>query len=119
MVDAVAKPKFSMSDLLADVDAKNLSQLYNEDDSLSKIVKDYYLHEAKHRFTSFVNSFGGYGELYSLTYDYTRGNGLVKHMILHHFAKLSGDKNVTPEESYALCIGFTNLIGDKLIEESN
>ncbi len=39
----VLKPKFPMPDLLADADAKNLSQLYNEDDSLSEIVKDYYL----------------------------------------------------------------------------
>ena len=26
---------------------------------------------------------------------------------------------ITPEEFFALCIGFTNLIGDKLVEESN
>lgn len=38
-------------------------------------------------------------------------------MILKFF--FAGDENVTDEKSYALCMGFMEVIGDKLYEESN
>lgn len=60
---------------------------------------------------------GGYNELYSKTFDYTRGDGKIKHMILHHFAKMVGTKVVSKEESDALCNGFIMVIGDELHEE--
>lgn len=83
----VENPKFPMPDLLSDVDAKNISNIYNEDYRLSVILKSYYTYYTNQRFTIFVDNLGGYGELFAQTYEYTHGNDPVKHMILHHFAK--------------------------------
>lgn len=114
----VTNSKFPMEDLLADVDAKNIHGIYKESSNLSIVLKDYYTYHTNQRFTKFVDSLGGYGELYYLTFTYTRGNNPIKHMTLHYFAEKNGDREVTEEESNALWIGFMNLMRDKLNEES-
>lgn len=40
-------------------------------------------------------------------------------MILHHFAKQEGDKEVTKEESDAIWFAFMRLIKEKIDEENN
>lgn len=107
-----------MPDLIADVDAKNIANSFNSEYRLSVVLKTYYTYYTNHRFTSFIENLGGYEELYSKAYDYTRGNGAVKHMILHHFAKKVGSKEVSTKESDALYNGFISVIGDELREEN-
>lgn len=111
----VHKPKFPMSDLLADVDAKNLKELYDESCSLSQALKNYYTNYTDNRFTRFVSECGGFDTLYSLANSYTRGNHPVKHLILKHYA---GDNEVTEAESNAIRDGFIQLIEDKVDEEA-
>lgn len=110
-----------MEDLLADIDAKNIYFTLPQDNMLSEILKKYYTNSKYtcKRYTMFVDNLGGYGSLHFEVYNYTHGDKPIKHMILHHFAKQQGSKNVTKEEADALWLGFYNLIGDKLNEESN
>lgn len=84
---------YTMPDLIADVDAKNIANSFNSEYRLSVVLKTYYTYYTNHRFTSFIENLGGYEELYSKAYDYTRGNGAVKHMILHHFANNAADRD--------------------------
>lgn len=88
----ISYPKFPNPDLLSDLDAKNIRYRYDESDYLSFILKDYYNNHIDSRFEEFVANMGGEENLKKLVTEYTRGNGPVKHMILHHFAKEAADR---------------------------
>lgn len=102
---------FPMSDLLADVDAKDIHEIYNESKNLSVVLKNYYTYHTKHRFTRFVDILGGYEELNILAFEYTRGNLRIdKKLILLYFATKSGGKYATEEELNALRSGYFKII---------
>jgi hypothetical protein len=78
---------FSMGDMIADVDARNISQIYSSDVSLSAMLSDYYSTNSSNRYSDFVNGYGGIENLEKLINSYTSGNGPIKHSILNDNAK--------------------------------
>ena len=140
------KCKFSNEDLLADVDAENISEIYNENISLSSVIKDYYTNNYISRFNIFINIYNGEEEFKKLVGKYTKGNDPITHLILHHFARkaakdqsikdryeasyitsilgipiysLPNPAEVTEAESIALRDGFCKWIDLKLNDERN
>lgn len=77
---------FSRSDLLADLDAKNIYCRYSELGHLSSMLKDYYTHRTNTRFTDFVSNMGGKEELHEIVTDYVIGTQIPKHLLLNLFA---------------------------------
>ena len=142
----VPKCKFTDEDLLADVDAENISEIYNENSSLSSVLKDYYTNRYVSRFDYFINLYNGKEEFDKLVSKYTKGNNPITHLILHNFASeaakdqsikdryeasyitsiqgipvysLPNPAEVTDAESIALRDGFCKWIDLKLNEERN
>ncbi|EWM55086.1 hypothetical protein [Ruminococcus flavefaciens] len=142
----VPKCKFTDEDLLADVDAENISEIYNENSSLSSVLKDYYTNRYVSRFDYFINLYNGKEEFDKLVGKYTKGNNPITHLILHNFASeaakdqsikdryeasyitsiqgipvysLPNPAEVTDAESIALRDGFCKWIDLKLNEERN
>lgn len=142
----VSKCKFTEEDLLADVDAENISEIYDENISLSSVLKDYYTNQYISRFNIFVNLYIGKEEFNKLVGKYTKGNNPITHLILHHFAceaaknqsikdryedsyitsiqgnpfySLPNPAEVTDAESIALKDAFCQWIDLKLNEERN
>ena len=91
---------FSMSDMLADIDAQNIYYLYSPKDNmyLSEMLEDYYnKHEYyKKRYSIFVNGYGGIDNLERRTNEFTKGDELIKHHFLNSYAKdAARDKDVS------------------------
>lgn len=84
---------FSLPDMLSDIDAKNISELYSTKDNLSYMIEDYYRNHYQNRYNDFVSWYGGIDQLEEVTDGFTRGNGIVKHMILSKSAKKAGNKD--------------------------
>lgn len=65
-VIGVSNSMFSRSDMLADIDAFNISKMLESnytDLSLSSVLESYYNCGASQRFTTFVVNYGGFSEL--------------------------------------------------------
>ena len=81
---------FSMSDMLADIDAQNIYYLYSPKDNmyLSEMLEDYYnKHEYyKKRYSIFVNGYGEIDDLEKRTNEFTRGSSWIKHHFLSNGA---------------------------------
>ena len=91
---------FSMSDMLADIDAQNIYHLYSQKENmyLSEMLEDYYnKHEYyKKRYSIFVNGYGGIDNLERRTNEFTKGDELIKHHFLNSYAKEAArDKDVS------------------------
>lgn len=84
--DKIKDPKFPKPDLLADIDAKNISCIYNKSKYISFMIKDYYTIHYKSRFNEFRNNMGGDDQLWKLVTEYTQSSYNRQHLLLHYFA---------------------------------
>ena len=131
---------FSLSDMLADIDAENIYSMYLPKMKLSEMLEDYYNNGYyKKRYTIFVERHGGLENLKKQVDKYTYGCRLVRHKLLHDKAheaafnekvKIKAQPNwnesfftsfgiVSKEESNALTYAFINHIRERLEIESN
>ena len=130
---------FSLSDMLADIDAENIYSMYLPKMKLSEMLEDYYNNGYyKKRYTIFVERHGGLENLKKQVDKYTYGCRLVRHKLLHDKAheaafnekvKIKAQPNwnesfftsfgiVSKEESNALTYAFINHIRERLEIES-
>ena len=68
-----------------------MSERYGSSHCLSYMIENYYKNHCQKRYNYFVEVYGGISELTKLTDGYTRGNDIVKHMLLHKFAKSAAE----------------------------
>lgn len=101
---AVSNNKFTLNDLLADVDAKNINDTFSEDLKLSLTLKGYYTKQYKNRFTTFINSYGGKLEYDRVVEKYTKSD---MHLIFIKFANDAAENEYVKkkyEDSYVTTI---------------
>jgi hypothetical protein len=118
---------FKLRDMIADVDARNISQQYSTSTRLSTMLTNYYSGNESQRYSIFVNSYGGLTKLEALANEYTYPEDTVlKHLILRKYANsavtnfelythMPPDPHaIYPDESQALTYGFIEFFKEKL-----
>ncbi len=113
---------FALDDMLADIDADNISNLYPTTLYLSEILDKYYNRDRRHknRHTIFVNNYNGIDNLEKKVNEFTRGNGWIKHYLLVKNAEEAMGYDpaiITQEESDALTYAFISYFRGKVIDE--
>ncbi len=86
-------PKFPREDFISDLDAKNIHNMDYQSQYLSELLNFYYCKQYKSRVDDFIINMGGRKSLKEKIIEYTRGDGVIKHMILHHFANNAADRD--------------------------
>ncbi len=107
--------KFNSPDLYADVDAKNIYELYSDDCRLSSVLTSYYKYYADKRFTFFVGYYGGITAFNSIVSEYTKGNHPIKHLILNTFAESAAKLSYVQQkykQSYIETIYGADMLGE-------
>ena len=102
--------KFSMPDMLADVDAENIYHLYSGKDEmyLSEMFEDYYNSKEyyKKRYSIFVDGYGGINNLEKRTNEFTSGNEVIKHRNLNKYAKIAAEDVDVKSRYYNSYLGY-------------
>ena len=80
---------FCMEDMVSDVDAENIYNLYSSSKKLSYMLEHYYRSKFRDRYSIFLDGYGSIDDLEEKTSEFTYGFNPVKHHILQSFAEKS------------------------------
>ena len=104
---ATGDTKFDSTDMFADIDAKNISCIYNTSDLLSHTLKDYYLKYTSKRFNLFIENSGGIDDIKKKAQKYTSQSLNPSHQLLTSFA------DAVTEDHNLFDIYFSNYVIDE------
>ena len=100
---------FSSEDMVSDIDAENIYNLYSKHDDLSYMLDNYYKEYSNRRYNIFVEGYGSIEELQDEVDEFTSGDELIKHSILNDYAKKAADNEYIKKTYNNSVIGYVEI----------
>ncbi|MBO4523876.1 MAG: hypothetical protein J5723_04245 [Ruminococcus sp.] len=91
---ATGDTKFDSTDMFADIDAKNISCIYDTNNLLSHTIEDYYQKYTSKRFNLFINNSGGIDSIKEKAKKYTSQSLNPSHQLLTSFADEAANETI-------------------------